>query len=272
MEARSPQVVEELKMLQSRLADLPVAMPYGLPAGYFESLLPDLRTRMSLEEEGADTSDPVPAFGFLKTPFTVPEGYFSGISAALAPLRATDHFEARLPRTNVFEVPVGYFERLPQAIQAAIDVEAEKLPAGLSRTMPFDVPHHYFEGFSGNLMARVQADDLSEAEKPRTIPLSTRIPLPVQLMRWAAAAILILGVTLGIEQAGTPQNTTATTRRALSDLPENTLQDYVYQHAEEFDIDMIEARLPQSTFQKTSPAQNLDTYEIQDFLSDEALL
>ncbi len=277
MEARSLQVVDELKTLQSPLAEWPAAMPFMLPGQYFESFLPNLRERLVFEEASTDSPDPVPSFGRLETPFAVPEGYFSGFLDALADGRALADLEARLSRKNVFETPPGYFETLPQAVMAAIDAEAETaLPENFSRTMPFGVPGGYFENFSENLQARIQAADADSsapvAETPRTIPLRPRSTLPVQMMRWAAAAILILGVSLGIQQAGTPQSTATTARRALANVPENALQDYVYQHADDFDMDMIEARLPHSTFRKTSPVQNLETLEIQAFLSEDALL
>lgn len=275
MEARSLHIVDELKALQSVLAEMPAAMPFEVPGGYFRDFPEDLRLHLLIAENPA-IADPFPVFGRLKTPFLLPENYFTQFPATLAEILEVKAIEARLPRKNVFEAPQGYFETLSERVMEAVAEDAV-LPEGLQKEMPFAVPGGYFQEFSGNLMARIAEGEAVKtipphAEKPKTIPLRPRIPLPVQMMRWAAAAVLILGVALGIQQAGTPQSTATTTRRALASIPENTLQEYVYQHADDFDIDMIEARLPQSTFQETSPVQNLGTHEIQAFLSDEVLL
>ncbi len=275
MKARSPHIVDELKTLQSTLAEVPTAMPFEVPGGYFADFADTLRLRFLLEEN-VTLPDPLPAFGRLTTPFVVPEGYFARFPFLLAEALEVSILEAHLSRKNIFKAPQGYFENLPEQVMEALALSAA-LPEGGNKEMPFAVPEGYFPEFSGNLMARVAEEDRIKAlalvaEKPKTIPLRPRISLPVQMMRWAAAAVLILGVTLGIQQAGTPQNTVATTRRALAAIPENTLQEYVHQHADDFDIDMIEARLPQSIFQAASPVQTLGTHEIQAFLSDEVLL
>lgn len=265
MEARSHSIVEELKMLQSSLAEMPVAMPFAVPNGYFLQF-PEAVAQCVFFEENTQIPDVSPAFGILKTPFVVPEGYFQQFSDALREILAIGTFEARLSRQNVFSVPGNYFDNLPETI---LDVVREKadLPQGLSAEMPFEVPKGYFDQFAADLQARLK-DDVG----PKMIPLSSRPAISIQLMRWAAAAILILGVTLGIQQAGTPQSLSQTTKRALSSIPEKALDDYVYQHADEFDLDMIESQLPQGTFHKTSPVQNLKTHEIQVFLSEEILL
>lgn len=265
MEARSHSIVEELKMLQSPLAEMPVVMPFAVPDGYFPEFSGNLQLPIFYEAH-PEAPEPVPSFGVLKAPFRVPENYFHQFAAALQEMLEITAFESRLPRQNIFGTPQGYFESFPEKLLDAVR-ETPALPQNLSSEMPFEVPAGYFSQFADSLSAKIKAEG-----QTKVIPLRPRLGLTVPLMRWVAAAVLILGVTLGIQQAGTPQGKTMAARRALASIPENTLQEYVHQHADEFDLDMIEAHLPQSSFQKASPVQNLGTHEIQAFLSDEVLL
>ncbi len=266
MEARSHVIVEELKTIQSLLATFPVAMPFRVPDGYFSFFSESLKLRI-LMEENEEIAEPMPSFGVAKkAPFDLPENYFAQFAQSLAERIEEAAFEESLSRKNVFQAPEGYFETFADGVMAAVS-DKEIQPEGLSRDMPFAVPKGYFNQFAQSVQERIATD-----APPKIIPLHTRKTIPIQVMRWAAAAALIIAVTTGIRQAGTPQSTVKTAQRALASVPEKVLQDYVYQDADDFDADLIEAQLPKASFEGTSSVHNLNAQEIQSFLSDDALL
>lgn len=72
---------------------------------------------------------------------------------------------AGIPFRNVFAVPEGYFERLPQVL--LLNTKAE---AGLEATDSniFTVPDGYFEGLAGNIMAKINAMENQDARQETT--------------------------------------------------------------------------------------------------------
>ena len=72
---------------------------------------------------------------------------------------------AGIPFRNVFAVPDGYFEQLPQAL--LLNTKAE---AGLEITNSnvFAVPDEYFEGLAGNIMAKIKTMENDDAQQEIT--------------------------------------------------------------------------------------------------------
>lgn len=85
-------ILDELRGLNSPLADLSRAMPYYVPEGYFMSF-PDQLTIATL--------------GNKQMPFDVPEGYFDALA---------DNVKTKMATDNVLVVPEGYFEQLPYTL------------------------------------------------------------------------------------------------------------------------------------------------------------
>ncbi len=296
MDARSHIIIDELQSLQSPLASWPAVPPFQVPQQYFQTF-PD---HLKLVLEADDIPDTVPSFGRLKTPFAVPQSYFASLSSELSETIEAAEIAETFSRQPVFEVPQGYFEELAGSVMAAVGQETASELSGFNRTNVFEVPDGYFAGLTDSVMAVVTQDEvqlnlpvanpftvpqgyfdqfaaqvqtrIAAEDGPKMIPLRPRRMIPIQVARWAAAAALLIGIFTGVRDAGTPQTTSAITQRALAAVPSNVLQDYIAQHMDDFDPELIEARLPSSTFQSTTPASRLNTNEIRSFLAEEELL
>jgi hypothetical protein len=68
---RKNEIPEELKSLQSPLADMPRSMPFEIPQGYFEALPADMLAALQGGEKPADSSDSMP--------YSLPEHYFDSL-------------------------------------------------------------------------------------------------------------------------------------------------------------------------------------------------
>lgn len=103
-------ITDELRGMNSPLADMPKGMPFALHEGSFSSLPGQIRMLIS---------------GSREMPFEAPQGYFESFS---------EHLVAKLPRTTVTTnpsiVPEGYFEQFPdnllEKIKAADSAETKE--------------------------------------------------------------------------------------------------------------------------------------------------
>ncbi|RYD51734.1 MAG: hypothetical protein EOP52_06010 [Sphingobacteriales bacterium] len=298
MDARSHIIIDELHELQSPLASWSAGMPFQVPQTYFQIFPEALKLLLEAEE----TPDAVPSFGKLKTPFVVPQSYFANLSSDLSEAIEAEAIAESFSRQPVFEVPQGYFDGLAGSVMAAINQETESELSGFNRTNVFSVPDGYFASLTDSVMASVmqEADDvllnlptadpftvpdgyfdqfsaqlqtrIAAEEGPKIIPLRPRRMIPIQVARWAAAAALVVGVFAGIRNADAPHRMSATTHRALAAVPSGVLQEYISHNIDDFDLELIESRLPSSSFQHTTPASRLNTHEIQSFLAEDELL
>jgi hypothetical protein len=163
---------------------------------------------------------------------------------------------AKLPRTMPFMVPDGYFNRLPAEISGALD--QGDLTVYRSRRQPFEVPEQYFEQLPAMILSKVRAEG---EQKPKTIDLRKSI---LKQLRWAAAAVLLLAAGAGIWRASVPSSF----ERQLASLPEDVVADYVEQHIDEFDPELIESVALEDAPVPTLP---LTEEEINNHFSEEEL-
>lgn len=123
---QSPNILNELKELNSSLAGMAAENAYTVPAGYFESLLGELMNRIRAME----ASNPKDELDFLapvlndisrQMPYSVPDDYFTGLAeSALAgtkqnageELETISPFLAGLKKETPYSIPAGYFDRL----------------------------------------------------------------------------------------------------------------------------------------------------------------
>lgn len=120
---RSVHIQAELKELgASLLQEASNTMPYALPDGYFAVLADSTSLLSSL-----DTELEIPAEWNKKMPFTAPEAaYFEGLNAQI--FGKINEAEAPQWSKNLpFEMPVGYFEHLPQQIIAKAKSQDQKV-------------------------------------------------------------------------------------------------------------------------------------------------
>lgn len=104
-------ILQELRGLESQLADMPRTTPYEVPAGYFDALPAAMLDAVKAEH----ATEPV--LNLPKTmPYEVPAGYFEGLAKNVM----MQVLEPSLPLTKetAYEVPAGYFENLPAQILA----------------------------------------------------------------------------------------------------------------------------------------------------------
>lgn len=202
-----------------------------------------------------------------RMPFAVPPGYFAGTTATFvegvqAADAGSDPVLSGLQRRMPFAVPPNYFETLPEELlEAAIGASLPRLEPVFSAP-----PAGYFEALPASILAAAKA-----ADAPRVLPLpaparrTQTIALPA--LRWAAAAVLVLGIGLGLYRANTPATVPVTTQRALASLPKQDLQAYVLQNIDDFDTDLLS-----ETGTKATPATPLSRDEIRAYLADDANL
>ena len=187
---KANEISEELRSMDSILADLPRTMPYAVPVNYFTDLAGTIRTTIDHISE----TEHVP--GWSKTmPFAVPDNYFSELTDEVT----TGGIASGLPKATPFSVPSGYFATLPsQMLEAA---KAADVISGQTKIIPLKRTNIF------------------------------------RSLRWAAAAVLFLGIGLGAYQKfyNTQQ---PNVENMLASVPGNDIEDYV-QHTYRIDGDRI---------------------------------
>ncbi len=223
----------ELEGWNSPLADMSRAMPYALPQGYFAGL---------------------------------PDYTGESIRAAFAGAVAAPDWG----RVTPYHVPAGYFEALPQTILQKVSEPA--IGFALPKHNPQSVPDGYFDMLPGQLLAAVKASETAAPEPETAQPQPARtIPLgnPVwRSLRWAAAAIVILGVGIGSYNFLSQTPHTVNPRQALSSVSESTINEYVQQNIDEFDMEMIENTVAANTNTAQLDANLLTDDEIRLYLEE----
>ena len=159
---QSTNILQELKELESTLADAAIQNIYEVPEGYFEGLVGDVLNRIKALE-AVTTADELnylsPALSNIskQMPYTVPSGYFEGLE-----------------------------EQLMHAVRESGDYKTAKeeletlspLLSSLNKQAPYSVPQGYFE----TLHEEVRANTKSET---RVISITSR-----RWLRYAAAAVI----------------------------------------------------------------------------------
>ena len=65
---------------------------------------------------------------------------------------------SKLPKENIFKVPVGYFDTLPVAIQQRVDLE-QKPEVSFGNKQHFSIPANYFDTLSSRIINRIAASE-----------------------------------------------------------------------------------------------------------------
>lgn len=160
--------MNELKGITGIAGDLPQALPFAVPEGYFRGF-PEKMLAL-VRHYGEDSGETLPSSlrGLKDIPaLKAPSGYFDGLPGqVLARIHALDkenadpelsHMLQGLRAQAAFLVPSGYFERFPEEMLAraksleSVDEELQRLSpllAGMTRKYPGSVPHGYFERLS----------------------------------------------------------------------------------------------------------------------------
>jgi hypothetical protein len=201
---RANEVTEELEGMGSILAVLSRAMPYSVPAGYFEEYL-----------EFADND----LLKFLKQDAIDPKFNHPGLTGA---------------KSMPYTLPDGYFEELANNVVAAAKADNNELLGNLSKSMPNSLPAGYFDALPARML---QAAKIASPVKRRatTIPLGGNT---FRQLRWAAAAILVVCIGLGSYVSFFSGSGQSGTESMLASVPKEEIQDYL-QHSYILDVNRI---------------------------------
>lgn len=63
---------------------------------------------------------------------------------------------AGIPKTNVFQVPAGYFDGFPEEMLTRVSGENILLPQAKSNIVPMSVPEGYFDSLSQNILMKIR--------------------------------------------------------------------------------------------------------------------
>ncbi len=157
-------ILQELKELESSLANKAAENCYTVPAGYFEDLAGQVLARIKAEQAVSvdeELSYLAPGLSHISRnmPLIVPTGYFEGLEKRMIEaVRDNSH----------------------QSAQEELE-SLSPLLGGLKKEMPFGVPEGYFDTIS--------AQPLSADKKPAAKVVSL---INKKLVRYAAAAAVVL--------------------------------------------------------------------------------
>jgi hypothetical protein len=188
-------------------------------------------------------------------PFAVPEGYFEGLDKqVMANISADIGSPIPVPKNMPYDVPQGYFENLPAQMLA---LAGEEPQLSLPKTMPFEVPQGYFESLPQHILE--EARKTGKTTKVIPIPLGKKIGRSI---RWAAAAVLLLTISIGSYRMLNPA-ITLNPEQKLAQLPENEISEYIVQNIDEFDMDLLENNIASA-----NSIQSLSDEDIIDYLDE----
>ena len=144
-------ILQELKELNSRLADKTVQNVYSVPAGYFENLAAAVLARIKALEANNIAKELEFLSPYLsrlekQMPYSIPEGYFEKLPTDLLNSVSKDSLTAKeelasispllssLKKENPYTVPDGYFDRISTIHQKEEKQRAAKVVSLFSRT------------------------------------------------------------------------------------------------------------------------------------------
>lgn len=191
-------------------------------------------------------------------PYYVPGGYFEGLDSEInARRRAMGEPEPMLllPKSMPYQVPQGYFEDIASKMSAL--VQEPKL--SIDRNSPHEVPAGYFEQLPEMVLQKAKA---AGQKKSRTISFGAVIGKNI---RWAAAAVVLMGIGAGIYKYNSVSKT-YNTQQALASVSRDSINVYVQQNIDEYDLETITAALNPSDM-KTATGK-LTEEEIKNYLDE----
>lgn len=199
-------------------------------------------------------------------PYFVPQGYFEIFPEIL---------KEQLPVTNClstenpdmpFHVPTGYFQQLPQ--QLINTIHANEALNSLPRQLPYTITENYFADLPAMVLQKAKE---SGQKRKNIFPIAASW---ARSLRWAAVALLILGIAIGsyshIELNRKPVSTNIpvhATEQALTKLPPGTIDEYIRQNIDDFDSDMLFGDATSDNYPQL-PTQQLSDKDIEQYLNE----
>lgn len=237
--------------------DSQIALPsFRIPDHYFDTLPETMLAIVSAQDAN-------PSFPVTPNPYTVPSGYFESLPAQILQ-QAKDfdtavnhtHIEGLSKRTPYMEPGQQYFDQLASTLLAKIsgeEVPEEELHdapllSALKHSNPYQTPEIHID------LTQILPAAREEKTPAKSIPMVTARKR-MNLSQWSAAASVALFFVLGAvwlqmgKMNGTPamsavsENINTKANKLLASIPDKDLEQYVQQHADEFDEFTLEASL-----------------------------
>jgi hypothetical protein len=197
-------------------------------------------------------------------PFAVPEGYFNSLAESLS--AGTRFAEMEEPATQdwpteiPFQTPPQYFIGLAEELTAS----AHASVFSKADSVPYEVPAGYVESLPSALLRTALSADNSRVKAPQTIAF---VPSRRRWAGVAAAAVLLLALSLGSYRYYEMHTPEAVAARQLSRLDAESISSYVEQHVDDFDGATIEALAAMRPgIETTLPLMDAD--EIEQYLNE----
>lgn len=192
-------------------------------------------------------------------PYTLPQGYFDAFEEKVhINIKFIDSPDPvlNLSKEMPHHVSSGYFAAFEAQLKNTLDETT--LPKTI---MPFVAPAGYFENLPTQILSKL-SEEAQPVRKTKTISLRAEVWRQV---RWAAAAIFILGIGFGtISNFTRPQSVGP--ELALSKVSRAEISNYVDQHIDDFDTDMINDNLSENDINVLS--KQLDANDITQYLNE----
>lgn len=201
-------------------------------------------------------------------PYSVPQGYFVDLYQAVDQILEDEGkmlWDSGVNKQTFQEVPEGYFDEFPEQMLAL--ARAEHIGFSAGSVNPLNVPKGYFLELPEQLLAAAKASDTKASA--RVIPLISRVS---RSLRWAAAAILVMGIGFGTYQVYFG-NTGNHTEKQLAKISSNTLGDYLQQNIDDYDMETLENTVASNAggikqINSDLNPKNLNTDEITQYLNE----
>lgn len=218
-------------------------------------------------------------------PYAIPANYFDELSGQiLSKVKAMDNIVLHgkngwsdQDRKNPFSVPEGYFEHFGSVVldkifneeeEAQLEIETiSPLLAGLKKEKVFTVPEHYFSSETFSQKAMQQEAQPKVVQHPSV--------KSIKWARWAAAAAVTAIFTLGgfhyLIPASSDGSTSPSFERALAQIPDAKIKDWLSSNMDESDINSLGSSLAGNIKTATTKhtLNNFSEKELEDYLETE---
>lgn len=154
-----------------------------------------------------------------------------------------------LPKRMPYQVPQDYFEELPSRIS---------LHKKDRHMAPHIVPKGYFDNLPEQMLEKLKQEQDYQAPKAKRIDISWRS------ISLAAAAVIIILISIGVYQA--PKEQPLSVAENLEQVSDDKILAYLEDNIDDYDVDLIKSSLP-TTSQET-PLTDVDNTTINDYLYD----
>ncbi len=257
--AQNHNILQELRELESALANAPFANPFEVPVNYFENL-PGLILNRIRALEASNAADEL---------------------AYLSPFLST------VPKTMPYSIPAGYFEELSQEISAIIGINGEfkspkdeleaisPLLSGIGKEMPNYIPEGYFQ--SRDTFAKATASDGFGSRESAYAEASTDKGRKVvsfagrKWFRYAAAAVLIgiiatFAILLSTEKVDPTRSSYSWIEKNVKKVSTDELENFIQMTDESAQKDL--AASTAKTNEVKQLIKDIPNEELQEFLSE----